>query len=94
MLREIKETLKTVKEIKEILIGKEEMTDLEKQYKEYKYFADIRGQKLLAEKGLLDEYNAFMNECEETLFGDNRELGLPKPSPQLEAFKNKFKKFF
>ena len=94
MLKEIKETLKIVKEIKELLVGKEEMTGIEKQYAEYRYFADIRGQKLLAERGLLDEYNQFMNECEEVLFGDNRELVLPKPSPQLEAFKNKFKKFF
>lgn len=94
MLREIKETLKVVKEIKEILVGNEEMTDIEKQYKEYRYFADVRGQKLLAERGLLDEYNQFMNECEEVLFEDTRELALPKPSPQLEAFKNKFKKFF
>lgn len=94
MLREIKEILKNVREIKELLVGNEEMTDIEKQYKEYKYFADVRGQKLLAERGLLDEYNAFMNECEETLFGDNRELVLPKPSKELEAFKNKFKKFF
>lgn len=94
MLREIKETLKVVKEIKEILVGNEEMTDIEKQYKEYRYFADVRGQKLLAERGLLDEYNAFMNECEEVLFEDTRELVLPKPSKELEAFKNKFKKFF
>lgn len=94
MLRDIKEILKNVREIKELLVGSEEMTDIEKQYKEYKYFADVRGQKLLADKGLLDEYNQFMSECEETLFGDNRELVLPKPSPQLEAFKNKFKKFF
>ncbi len=94
MLRDIKEILKNVREIKELLVGNEEMTDIEKQYKEYRYFADVRGQKLLAERGLLDEYNAFMNECEEVLFEDTRELVLPKPSKELEAFKNKFKKFF
>lgn len=94
MLKDIKVIVKLLEEIKELLVGKEEMTDLEKQYKEYRYFADVRGQKLLAERGLLDEYNAFMNECEEVLFEDTRELVLPKPSKELEAFKNKFKKFF
>lgn len=94
MLKSIKAIVRLLEEIKEAIVGSNEMTDLEKQYKEYKYLADTRGQKLLAEKGLLDEYNQFMTECEEALFGDVRELVLPKPSPALEAFKNKFNKFF
>lgn len=93
MLRGIKTIIKLLIEIKDLLSG-DEMTDIEKQYVEYKYFADVRGQKLLSERGLLDEYNSFMNECEEVLFEDNRKLVLPKPSAELEAFKNRFKKFF
>ena len=67
---------------------------------EYKYLADTRGQKLLAEQGLLDEYNSFMSECEEIIFADEKvstfvvKIELPKPSAKLEAFKNKFNKFF
>lgn len=94
MLKDLKTIVRLLGEIKELLTGKEEMSDLEKQYNEYKYFADSRGQKLLADRGLLDEYNQFMSECEMSLFSDEREIVIPKPSPQLEAFKNKFKRFF
>lgn len=100
MLKDLKAIVKLLKEIKELLVGKNDMTDLEKQYQEYKYFADTRGQKLLAEQGLLDEYNSFMSECEEIIFTDEKvstfavEIELPKPSSALEAFKNKFNKFF
>lgn len=87
--------VKLLEEIKNALVsGGNELTDLERQYKEYKYFADSRGQKMLADGGLLDEYNSFMTECEEVLFEDTRELVLPKPSKELEAFKNRFKKLF
>lgn len=94
--------LKTLKEIQESLEriensvceGKEGLSDLEKQYSEYKFFADARGMKLLSERGLVDEFNHFMDECEATLFGDERELVLPQPSPKLKAFKDRFKKFF
>ena len=100
MLKDLKAIVKLLGEIKELLIGKDDMTDLEKQYQEYKYLADTRGQKLLAEQGLLDEYNSFMSECEEVLFSDNKidtfaaRIELPKPSSALEAFKNRFNKFF
>ena len=100
MLKDLKAIVKLLREIKELLVGKNDMTDLEKQYQEYKYLADTRGQKLLAEQGLLDEYNAFMSECEEIIFADNSvstfavKIELPKPSPALEKFKNRFNKFF
>lgn len=100
MLKDLKTMIKLLGEIKELLVGKNDMTDLEKQYQEYKYLADTRGQKLLAEQGLLDEYNAFMSECEEIIFTDDKvstfavKIELPKPSPALEKFKNRFNKFF
>ncbi len=100
MLKDLKAIVKLLREIKELLVGKNDMTDLEKQYQEYKYLADTRGQKLLAEQGLLDEYNAFMSDCEEIIFSDEKvstfavRIELPKPSPALEKFKNRFNKFF
>ena len=72
MLKDLKAIVKLLREIKELLVGKNDMTDLEKQYQEYKYLADTRGQKLLAEQGLLDEYNAFMSDCEEIIFSDEK----------------------
>ncbi len=49
---------------------------------------------------ILDEYNAFMSDCEEIIFSDEKvstfavRIELPKPSPALEKFKNRFNKFF
>ena len=100
MLKDLKAMVKLLGEIRDLLKGKDEMLDLEKQYQEYKYLADTRGQKLLAEQGLLDEYNSFMSECEEIIFTDEKvstfavRIELPKPSPALEKFKNRFNKFF
>jgi hypothetical protein len=96
MLKDLKTIIKLLGEIKELLTGKDEITDLEKEYREYKFFADSRGEKLLAEQGLLDEYNSYMTELENILFSDVNPLSieLPKPSPALEKFKNKFNKFF
>lgn len=100
MLRDLKAMVKLLGEIRDLLKGKDEMSDLEKQYQEYKFFADSRGEKLLAENGLLDEYNEFMTVAEEIIFADEKvstfavKIELPKPSPALEKFKNKFNKFF
>ena len=96
MLKDLKTIVKLLEEIKELLKGNDEMSELEKQYVEYKFFADNRGIKLLEQQGLVDEYNEFMSECEAILFSDGRTLKviLPKPSSALEAFKNKFNKFF
>lgn len=100
MLKDLKAIVRLLSEIKEMLAGKNEMSELEREYQEYKYFADSRGMKMLSEQGLVDEYNAFMSECEEILFSDNKidtfaaRIELPKPSSALEAFKNRFNKFF
>lgn len=103
LTKDVKEIKRTLHRIEEILSGEDEMTDLEKlekEYKQYKFFADSRGEKLLAEEGLLDEYNTFMTECEAILFADDKvsvfavRIELPKPSSALEAFKNRFNKFF
>ena len=100
LIKDVKDIKKGLEQIKEILVGEDEMTNLEKQYKEYKFFADTRGMKLLSEKGLVDEYNSFMSAAEEILFADesvatfNIKIELPKPSDALEKFKNKFNKFF
>ena len=100
MLKDLKAIVRLLEEIRNLLVGNDEMSELEKLYREYKFFADDRGRKLLAEAGLLDEYNTFMSKCEEILFSDNKidtfaaRIELPKPSSALEAFKNKFNKFF
>lgn len=91
----LEEIRRDVKQIKKQTGGKK-MTKLERQYKEYKFFADTRGMKMLADRGLVDEYNSYMTELENILFADERALKieLPKPSEALEKFKNKFNKFF
>lgn len=101
MMKLLKEILAVLKNIEAVIVGTgSELEELERQYKEYKFFADARGMKLLAEKGLVDEYNEFMSEAEEVLFCDEAvanysvKIVLPKPSSKLEAFKNKFNKFF
>lgn len=100
MLKSLKAIVRLLEEIRNLLVGNDEMSELEKLYREYKFFADDRGRKLLAEAGLLDEYNTFMSKCEEILFSDNKidtfaaRIELPKPSSALEAFKNRFNKFF
>ena len=95
--------IKEVKEIKELMktlvlsLTSDELTTLEKEYKEYRTFADARGMKMLSEAGLVDEYNEYMTACETVLFGGAvgySAIELPKPSDKLEAFKNKFNKFF
>lgn len=95
------EKLKQFKDkFKRVLVGDDKMNELEKQYREYKFFADTRGMKMLADRSLVDEYNTFMSKCEEILFSDNKidtfvaRIELPKPSSALEAFKNRFNKFF
>lgn len=100
MSKDVKKIKADVEKILNVLVGVDNMNKLEKEYKDYKFFADSRGMKMLAERGLVDEYNAFMSECEEILFSDNKidtfaaRIELPKPSSALEAFKNKFNKFF
>lgn len=97
LLKDVAYIKEALEEIKKSLIGEE--APIEKQYKEYKFFADARGMKLLSEKGLVDEYNEYMSQLEDILFDEietysAKEIVLPKPSKKLEAFKNKFNKFF
>lgn len=100
LMKDVKAIKKLLEEIKNCIVGEESKEDeLLETYKEYKFFADSRGMKLLEEQGLVDEYNSFMSECEDLLFSNVKTLvevaiELPKPSPELEAFKNKFNKFF
>lgn len=99
MIKCLKTIIKLLEDIKGILVGKDELTDLERIYKEYRTFSDARGMKMLSEVGLVDEYNTFMTECENILFSgivgySTSGIELPKPSEKLEAFKNKFNKFF
>lgn len=93
MLNLIRLIVGLLTEIRDLLKG-EEYTNLEKEYREFKFFADSRGLKMLEKAGLLDEYNDFMNDCEEELFGDDRKIVLPKPSPELKAFKDRFNRIF
>ena len=95
--KDLKDIKRDLEVIKDALVCEDELYELEKEYKEYKFFADTRGMKLLADKGLVDEYNHYMTECEIILFAEHSEYTvkeLPKPSSKLEAFKNKFNKFF
>lgn len=100
MLKDLKVIVRLLEEIRNLIAGKDEMSELEKEYQEYKYFADSRGMKMLSVAGLVDEYNDFMSRCEEILFSNSEtstfaaRIELPKPSSALEAFKNRFNKFF
>lgn len=91
-LKNLNETLLEIKG----LLSDEGISVLEKEYKEYRTFADARGMKMLSDAGLIDEYNEYMSACENILFSDISvyTVELPKPSSKLEAFKNKFNKFF
>lgn len=103
LAKDVRAIKKLLEEIKNSIVGEESKEDeLLATYKEYKFFADSRGMKLLEENGLVDEYNSFMSECEKIIFSTQNimtleaeiAIELPKPSPALEAFKNKFNKFF
>ena len=48
--RDIKKIQKDIEEIKRVLVGDDKMNELEKQYREYKFFADTRGMKMLADR--------------------------------------------
>ena len=73
LLQDVAEIKRDVKQIKKLLGGKK-MTKLEREYKNYKFFADARGMKMLSERGLLDEYNSYMTELEDILFSDERKF--------------------
>lgn len=91
LLEKINNIEETVNSIKSVLVG--DVDSLSKTYKEYKFFADSRGMRLLEENGLVDEFNEFMDSCEDILFR-NKRISIPTPSQKLQAFKDKFSKFF
>ena len=93
LLEDVRRIKEDIESIKKILVD-DETSELEKEYKEYRKFADARGMKLLGESGLLDDYNEYMSSLEDILFGESAFRSIPKPSEKLEAFKNKFNKYF
>ena len=79
------------------------------KYEEYKRFDTPRNFEKMRKECVLDDYLKFMNDCENffendavtietiSMLSEDRIAGrieLPKPSSALEAFKNKFNKFF
>ena len=102
-----KEELKVMKEIVE---REEGILELREQYEEYKKLDTPRGFEKMKDEYVLDDYLKFMDNAEKVLFHEEQketvlkvaaleevkeeEIVIPKPSSALEAFKNKFKKFF
>ena len=95
--------LEIMREIYEREIG---MLDLKEKYEAYKKLDTPRNFEKMKRECVLDDYLKFMEDCEN--FFENNDLvvediseykietriELPKPSSALEAFKNKFNKFF
>ncbi len=82
------------------------MLDLKDKYEEYKKFDTPRNFEKMKKECVLDDYLKFMEDCE-NFFENNAlvieevseykieaRIELPKPSPALEKFKNRFNKFF
>ena len=82
------------------------MLDLKDKYEEYKKFDTPRNFEKMKKESVLDDYLKFMEDCE-NFFENNAlvieevseykieaRIELPKPSPALEKFKNRFNKFF
>ena len=103
-------TIEEVKILKGIVKREEGIQDLREQYEEYKKLDTPRGKDKMEDAHVLDDYNEFMDNAEKVLFPEEQkeevlkvaaleevgeeEIVIPKPSSALEAFKNKFKKFF
>lgn len=82
--------------------------EIKEKYEEYKKLDTPRNFEKMRKNCVLDDYLKFMSDCEDFLSNDgividefNLEkeeikgnIELPKPSPALEKFKNKFNKFF
>lgn len=97
--------LKTMRGILEKETG---ILEIKEKYDEYKKLDTPRNFEKMRKNCVLDDYLKFMNDCENFLLNDgiiiedfNLEkaevkgnIELPKPSSALEAFKNKFNKFF
>lgn len=95
--------------MREIFERETGMAALKRKYEEYKKFDTPRYFEKMKKECVLDDYLKFMNDCENFFGNDavtieniltltkNRIKGritLPKPSSALEAFKNRFNKFF
>lgn len=99
-----------VKVLRGIVEREEGIQDLREQYEEYKKLDTPRGFEKMKDEYVLDDYNEFMDNAEKVLFPEDKEesvlkaaaleeveeeeIVIPKPSSSLEAFKNKFKRFF
>lgn len=82
--------------------------EIKEKYEEYKKLDTPRNFEKMRQNCVLDDYLKFMNDCENFLLNDGiiiedfniekaevkGNIELPKPSSALEAFKNKFNKFF
>ena len=78
------------------------------KYEEYKKFDTPRNFEKMKKECVLDDYLKFMGDCEDFFENDGviiasfdanceriqGRIELPKPSSALEAFKNRFNKFF
>lgn len=103
-------TKEEVKVLRGIVEREEGILELREQYEEYKKLDTPRGKDKMEDAHVLDDYNEFMDNVEKVLFPEEQkeevlkvaaleevgeeEIVIPKPSSSLEAFKNKFKKFF
>lgn len=103
-------TKEEVKVLRGIVEREEGILELREQYEEYKTLDTPRGKDKMEDAHVLDDYNEFMDNAEKVLFPEEQkeevlkvaaleevgeeEIVIPKPSSSLEAFKNKFKKFF
>jgi hypothetical protein len=99
-----------VKVLKGIVEREEGILELKEKYEEYKKLDTPRGFEKMKDEYVLDDYLMFMDNAEKVLFPEEQketvlkvaaleeveeeEIVIPKPSSALEAFKNKFKKFF
>lgn len=82
--------------------------EVKEKYEAYKKLDTPRNFEKMKKDCVLDDYLKFMNDCENFLLNDEiviedfniektevkGNIELPKPSSALEAFKNKFNKFF
>ena len=92
--------------IREIYERETGMLDLKEKYEAYKKLDTPRNFEKMKKECVLDDYLKFMEDCENFFENDalvvedvseykiEARIELPKPSSALEAFKNRFNKFF
>lgn len=99
MERDVKQIKGMIKILYSTIVGLEEnQIELEKEYFDYKKFDTPRGERLLIENGVFDEYNSYLSAYEQALLSNEKGIStmssLPKPSDALKKFKDKFDKLF